>query len=88
MEALPAGAIPAPLEGPLRQKDSRCLAQREIPRPVPEAPAGGGFTVAPLPRRLGRSSVLRPQHATAQTPEADPRGDAVALRQPYPGSTF
>ena len=88
MEALPAGAISAALEGPLRQKDPRGLAQREIPGPLSETAAGRSFAVAPLPWWLGGAPVLRPQHAAAQTPETEPGGHAVALRQPHPVQTL
>ncbi len=69
-------------------KDARCLAQREIPRPVPEAPAGGRFSAAQLPRRCRGASVLRSPHAAAQTPENQPGGNAAALRQPYSSAAF
>lgn len=42
MSALPAGAVRAALESALCEEDPRRLAERQIPRLLPEATAGVG----------------------------------------------
>ena len=84
MAALSAGAVRPLLEGPLREEDPGSLAQREIPRALPEASAGGGVSAATLQRRSRGTSLPRSPHTAIQTANAEPGRDDRALYQPHP----
>ncbi|BBJ69775.1 hypothetical protein ECC18A13_p10170 (plasmid) [Enterobacter sp. 18A13] len=73
---------------PLCEEDPGCLAERQIPRPVPEATAGVGGKAQALQRRRRGAPLLRPPDAAAPETDADSGRDERALYQSYPGEAF